>query len=37
MMFFALNKVRMGQKGHMIVQTGLKMHEKRQIIEFLDL
>ena len=27
----------MGQKGHMIVQKGLKMHEKRQKIEFLDL
>ena len=27
----------MGQKGHVINQTGLKMHEKRQKIEFLDL
>ena len=27
----------MGQKGHIIVQKGLKMHEKRQKIEFLDL
>ena len=27
----------MGQKGHIIVQKRLKMHEKRQIIEFLDL
>ena len=27
----------MGQKGHKMVQKGLKMHEKRQKIEFLDL
>ena len=27
----------MGQKGPIIVQKGLKMHEKRQKIEFLDL
>ena len=27
----------MGQKGHIIVQKGLNMHEKRQKIEFLDL
>ena len=27
----------MGQKGHIMVQKGLKMHEKRQKIEFLDL
>ena len=27
----------MGQKGHIIVQKGLKMHEKRQKIEFLNL
>ena len=27
----------MGQRGHIIVQKGLKMHEKRQKIEFLDL
>ena len=27
----------MGQKGHIIDQKGLKMHEKRQKIEFLDL
>ena len=27
----------MGQKDHIIVQEGLKMHEKRQKIEFLDL
>ena len=27
----------MGQKGHIMVQKGLKMHEKRQEIEFLDL
>ena len=27
----------MGQKGHIIVQKGLKMHEKRQQIEFMDL
>ena len=27
----------MGQKGHMIVQKGLKMHEKRHEIEFLDI
>ena len=27
----------MGQKGHIIVQKGLTMHEKRQKIEFLDL
>ena len=26
----------MGQKGHKMVQKGLKMHEKRQKIEFLD-
>ena len=25
----------MGQKGHMMVQKGLKMHKKRQKIEFL--
>ena len=37
MMFFALNKVKMGQKGHIIDQKGLKMHEKMQKIEFLDL
>ena len=36
MMFFALNKVKMGQKGHIMVQKGLKMHEKRQKMEFLD-
>ena len=27
----------MGQKGHIMVQKGLKMHEKRQKMEFLDL
>ena len=27
----------MGQKGHIMVQKELKMHEKRQKIEFLDL
>ena len=27
----------MGQKGHLMDQKGLKMHEKRQKIEFLDL
>ena len=27
----------MGQKGHIIVQKELKMHKKRQKIEFLDL
>ena len=27
----------MGQKGHIMDQKGLKMHEKRQKIEFLDL
>ena len=27
----------MGQKGHIIVQKGLKMHEKRQKIEFSNL
>ena len=27
----------MGQKGHIIVQKGLKMHEKGQQLEFLDL
>ena len=27
----------MGQKGHIIVQKWLKMHEKRQKIEFLHL
>ena len=27
----------MGQKGHIMVQKGLKMHEKRQKKEFLDL
>ena len=27
----------MGQKGHVIVQEGLKMHEKRQKIEFSNL
>ena len=27
----------MGQKGHKIDKKGLKMHEKRQKIEFLDL
>ena len=27
----------MGQKGHIIVQKGLEMHEKRQKIEILDL
>ena len=27
----------MGQKGHIMVQKGLKTHEKRQKIEFLDL
>ena len=37
MMFFALNKVKNGPTGHVIVQKGLKMHEKRQKIEFLDL
>ena len=26
----------MGQKGHIMVRKGLKMHEKRQEIEFLD-
>ena len=26
----------MGQKGHIIVQKGVKMHEKRQNMEFLD-
>ena len=36
-MFFALNKVRNGPKGYIMDQKGLKMHEKRQKIEFLDL
>ena len=27
----------MGQKGHIMAQKGLKMHKKRQKIEFLDL
>ena len=27
----------MGQKGHIMVQKGLKMHEKRQKMEFSDL
>ena len=27
----------MGQKGYIMVQKGLKMHKKRQKIEFLDL
>ena len=27
----------MGQKDHIMVQKGLKMHKKRQKIEFLDL
>ena len=27
----------MGQKGHIMAQKGLKMHEKRQKLEFLDL
>ena len=27
----------MGPKGHIMVQKGLKMHKKRQKIEFLDL
>ena len=27
----------MGQKGNIMVQKGLKMHKKRQKIEFLDL
>ena len=36
MMFSAL-RLKMGQKGHIMVQKGLKMHEKRQKIEFLDL
>ena len=27
----------MGQKGHIMVQKGLKMHKKGQKIEFLDL
>ena len=27
----------MGQKGHIMDQKGLKMHEKRQKVEFLDL
>ena len=27
----------MDQKGHIIVQKGLKRHEKRQKIEFLDI
>ena len=27
----------MGQKDHIMVQKGLKMHEKRQKIQFLDL
>ena len=27
----------MGQKGHIMVQKGLKMHKKRQKMEFLDL
>ena len=27
----------MGQKGHIMVQKGLKTHKKRQKIEFLDL
>ena len=37
MKFFALNEVKNGPKSHVIVQEGLKMHEKRQKIEFLDL
>ena len=27
----------MGQKGHIVVHKGLKMHKKKQKIEFLDL
>ena len=27
----------MGQRGHIMVQKGLKIHEKRQKIEFFDL
>ena len=27
----------MGQKGHIMVQKGLKVHKKRQKIEFLEL
>ena len=27
----------MGQKGHIMVQKGLKMHKKKQKIEFFDL
>ena len=33
-MFFALNMVKMGQKGHIMGQKGLKMHENRQKMEF---
>ena len=36
-MFFALNKDKMGQKGHIMDQKGLKMHEKRQSVEFTNL
>ena len=37
MMFFALNKVKNVPKRPYIDQKGLKMHEKRQKLEFLDL
>ena len=37
MMFFALNKVENGPKGHIIDQKGLKMHEKGQKLEFSNL
>ena len=37
MVFFALNKVNMGQRGLIIDQKGLKMHEKRQSVEFTNL
>ena len=35
--FFHKIRLEMGQKGHIMVPKGLKMHEKRQKIEFLDL
>ena len=30
MVFFALNKIKNGPKGHKMAQIELKMHEKRQ-------
>ena len=37
MMFFHKIRLEMGQKGYIMVQKGLKMHEKRQKMEFSDL